>query len=101
MSEVAILLMTYLLDNVCVPDKTEDLNLSVFNMIIVINISKILTKHTSCKCKCKFDGRKCNSNQKRNNDEHGCDCKHPKEHNSREKIIFRILLDVVAKMIII
>ena len=22
-----------------------------------------LTKHISCKCECKFDGRKCNSNQ--------------------------------------
>ena len=26
--------------------------------------SKILTKDTSCECKCKFDGRKCYSNQK-------------------------------------
>ena len=29
-----------------------------------------LTKHISCKCKCKFDGRKCNSNQKRSNDKY-------------------------------
>ena len=28
--------------------------------------SKILTKHISCKCKCKFDDRKCHSNQKCN-----------------------------------
>ena len=49
---------------VCVPNKTEDLNLSVFNMITGINESKTLTKHISCKCKCKFDGRKINSNQK-------------------------------------
>ena len=32
-----------------------------------INESKILTKHASCECKCKFDGRKCNSNEKGNN----------------------------------
>ena len=44
----------------------QDLNLSVF-MITGINELKTLTKHISCKCKCKFDGRKCNSNQKRNN----------------------------------
>ena len=25
-------------------------------------------KHISCECKCKFNGRKCNSNQKWNND---------------------------------
>ena len=44
---------------VCVPNKTENLNLSVFNMITIINESKTLTKFVSCKCKCKFDGRKC------------------------------------------
>ena len=38
------------------------------NMITRINESKILTKHLSCECECKFDGRKCNSNQKWNND---------------------------------
>ena len=43
--------------------KTEDLNLSVLNMITGINESKTLTNHLSCKCKCKFDGRKYNSNQ--------------------------------------
>ena len=37
-------------------------------MITRINESKILTKHLSCECECKFDGRKCNSNQKWNND---------------------------------
>ena len=51
-----------------VPNKTEDLSIHVFNMITEINESKILTKHISCKCKCKFDKRKCNSNQKWNND---------------------------------
>ena len=30
-------------------------------MITGINESKTLTKHTSCECKCRFDGRKCNS----------------------------------------
>ena len=33
------------------PSKTEDLNLSVFNMINGINESKTLTKLISCKCK--------------------------------------------------
>ena len=50
----------------CIPNKTEDLNLRVFNMITGINKSKTLTKHLSCKCK--FDGRKCNSDQWWNND---------------------------------
>ena len=50
-------------NKVCVPNKTEHLNLSVFNMITGINESKALTKHISCECKCKFDGRKCNLDQ--------------------------------------
>ena len=50
-------------NKVCVPNKTEDLNLSVFNMITGINESKTLTKHISCECKCKFDEKKCNSKQ--------------------------------------
>ena len=50
-------------NKVCVPNRTEDLNLSMFNMITEINESKTLTKQISCECKCKFDGRKCNSNQ--------------------------------------
>ena len=42
---------------------TEDLNLSMSNMITGINETKSLTKHVSCKYKYRFDGRKCNSDQ--------------------------------------
>ena len=55
-------------NKVCIPNKTEDLNLSVFNMIPGINESKTLTKDVSCECKCRFDGKKCNLNQWANND---------------------------------
>ena len=54
--------LNVLSNKVCVPNETEDLNLSVFNMITGINELKTLTKHISCECECKFDGRKCNSN---------------------------------------
>ena len=47
--------MNDLSNKVFIPNKTEDLNISVFNMITGINESKILTKHVSCECKCKFD----------------------------------------------
>ena len=56
-----------LFNKVCVANKTGDLNIHVFNKITGINESKILKKNKSCKCKCKFDGKKCNSNQKWNN----------------------------------
>ena len=49
-------------NKVCVPNKTEDLNVHVFNTITEKNKSKILTKDMSCECKCNFDGRKYDSN---------------------------------------
>ena len=55
-----MLLMMYLI--VCVPNKIEDLNFCAFNMITGMNEPKILTKHISYKCKCKFNVKKCNSN---------------------------------------
>ena len=62
-------------NKLCVPNKTEDLNLSVFNMITGINESKTSTNHISCEYKCKFDGRKCNLDQWCNNDKCWCECK--------------------------
>ena len=47
-------------------------------MITRINESKTVTKHISCKCKCKFDGTKCKSNQWWNNGKCLCKCK---KHN--------------------
>ena len=63
---------------VCVPNKSEDLNLSMLNVITEINVLKTLTKHMSCECKWKFDGKKCNSNQKWNNNK--CWCNFKKHH---------------------
>ena len=44
-------------------------------MITAINESEILTKHIWCKCKCKFDGKKCKSDQWWNNNKCRCECK--------------------------
>ena len=65
-------------NKVSVPNKTEDLNLSQFNMITGIHELKTLTKDISCECKCKFDGRKCNSNQWWNSNK--CLCEGKKQH---------------------
>ena len=40
---------------VYVSNKTEDLSIHVFDMITGINQPKILTKHVSCKCTCRFN----------------------------------------------
>ena len=60
---------------VCVPNKAEDLNIHVFNMITEKNELKVLIKDTWWECECKFDERKCNSNQWCNNNKCQCECK--------------------------
>ena len=60
--------MNYLVNKVYAMNKTEDLNLSVFNMITGINESKTLTKRISCECKSKLDETKYKSNQWCDND---------------------------------
>ena len=42
-------------------------HISMFNMITAINESKTLTKHILWEYSCRFDGRKCNSDQWWNN----------------------------------
>ena len=54
-------------------------------MITGKNESKTLTKHISCECKCKFDGRKCNSNQKWNKGK--CRRKYKKHHICDNSVI--------------
>ena len=69
-------------------------------MITWINESKILSKHTSCECKYKFDARKCNSNPKWNNDKCQCKCKNKKRNIfCAKEIIFGILLNELVKMV--
>ena len=37
-------------NKLCIPNKTKDLNLSMFNMMTGTNGSKTLTRYISCKC---------------------------------------------------
>ena len=66
-------------------------------MITVINQSKTLKKRISCKCECKFDGSKCNSNQKLNSNNCLCECKNLKKNIICAKKLY--LLHVVAKLV--
>ena len=55
-------------------------------MITKINKPRTLTKRVSCKCECKFHSKKCNSNQKWNNDEYQFECKNLNEYCVCKKI---------------
>ena len=82
-------------NKVCVPNKTEDLNINMFNIITRINESKTLTKHISCECECRFDGKnviKINGGITINVDMSVKNVMYVK------KIMFGILLNVIVKM---
>ena len=64
-------------------------------MITGIDKSKTLTKHISCECKCKFDGRKYNSDQWWN--DHNADVS-LKNVIYLKNIIFEILIHVGVRM---
>ena len=67
-----MLLITYPW-KICVPSKTKDVNVQVFNMIKRTNEVTTLVKHIPGKFK--FNSVTCNSNRKTNNDKCQCHCK--------------------------
>ena len=72
-------------NKLCIPNKTRDLNLSLFNMTSGINQSKKLRNHISWRCKCKFYGTKRKSNQWWTNDK--CQCDRKKIHVSEKECL--------------
>ena len=49
---------------VCVPNKVESMNLKVFNLMLLVNKTRSMVQHESCKCRCELNQSVCNSNQK-------------------------------------
>ena len=84
-----------LFKSVCVPNKTEYLNIHVFNMITGKSEWKILTKDISYECKCRSDGKNViQINGGITMNVYEC----VKNIMYVKNIIFGVLLHVVAKM---
>ena len=81
-------------NKVSLPNKTEDSNLSMLNIITGIDESRTLTKHVSCQCKCKFDGRRYNLNYWQNSENANVSVK---SIMYVQKIMLSILLHVLVK----
>ena len=81
-------------NKVSLPNKTEDSNLSMLNILTGIDESRTLTKHVSCQCKCKFDGRRYNLNYWQNNENANVSVKNIMYV---QKIMLSILLHVLVK----
>ena len=60
---------------ICVPSKTKDVNVQVFNMITNRNEAETMVKYIPCDWICKFNSTTCNSDQKWNNETCQCECK--------------------------
>ena len=86
--------MFYLIKYVFQKNK-KDLNIHVFSMITGKNESKILTKDTSCDCKCRFDGK--NLIQINGGITVNVDVS-VKNAMYRKKTVFGILVHVIVKM---
>ena len=77
---------------ICVPSKTTDINVQVFNIITRINEAKTLMKQISCNYKCKFNSTTCDSNWKWNNDKCQCEC-------TWKNIIVQILAHIFVRIV--
>ena len=65
----------------CIPNKTGEIKLKVFNMIKQTSKLKTLYKDISCNCGCKFDAGKCDSVEKWNQVKCQCECRKPMKHS--------------------
>ena len=67
----------------CVPSKTKDICVKVFNIITNKSEAKTMVKHTPSDCKCKFNSTTCNLNQKWSNND-AFQCEYKKYHKCKK-----------------
>ena len=60
---------------VCVPNKVINMNVKILSLISVVNETRFLVQHESCKYKCGLNKSVCNWNQLCNCSECRCECK--------------------------
>ena len=50
----------------CIPDAVKNLNLKVYNLMTLVNETRHIKCHETCKCKCRLDAIICNNKQRWN-----------------------------------
>ena len=61
--------------SICTTDIVKNLNVKVFNLVILTNETRHKKWHDICKCICRLDQIVCNSKQLWNKDKCICECK--------------------------
>ena len=64
-----------LIAKLCVPDIAKNINIKVFNMLSIINETRKIAWHETCKCICRFNKAICNDKQVWNENKCKCKCK--------------------------
>ena len=58
----------------CVPNIIKDINMKVYNLLMLLNETRNVLWHESCKCVCKLNSSVCNSKQIWSSGTCSCDC---------------------------
>ena len=58
----------------CIPDVIKRVNMQVYNFLMMLNETRSVLWHESCKCVCKLNSSICNNKQIWNGDTCRCDC---------------------------
>ena len=60
---------------ICIPDAVKNLNFKVFNLMALLNETRPIKWHETCKCICRLNKIICNNKQRWNEDKWECECK--------------------------
>ena len=63
-----------LMTKLCVPNVIKRVNMQVYNFLMMLNETRNVLWHESCKCMCKLNSSVCNNKQIWNGDTCRCDC---------------------------
>ena len=58
----------------CIPGINKRVNMQVYNFLMMLNETRNVLWHESCKCTCKLNSSICNNRQIWNSDTYRCDC---------------------------
>ena len=62
------------IEKLCVPNAIKELNMKVYNFFTMLNETRNVLWHESCKCVCKLNSSACNNKQIWNSNTCRCDC---------------------------
>ena len=62
------------MSKICVPKIIKNVNMKVYNFLMMLNDTRNVLWHESCKCVCRLNSSVCNSKQIWNSDTCRCDC---------------------------